>query len=332
VAFGKLASIKNNPVESQSMTGFFSHPTCLLHDNGPGHPERPERLKSIHETLEKSGLHDRLQFIEPAPAAREILAFIHPRDYIETIAEICSGIGDGHAMLDSDTSVSKDSFIAAQLAVGAAVEAVKRVSGGELSNAFCAVRPPGHHAERAEAMGFCLFNNVAIAAEWLVRAKRAEKVLIIDWDVHHGNGTQHIFYERGDVFYLSLHQWPLYPGTGREDETGEGRGRDATRNVPLPPATTEQKYLDVFCKTTEDVFTRFKPDFLLLSAGFDAHRDDPLANQQLTEAGFGQMTKFTRELAESFCAGKLVSLLEGGYNLTALAGSVVAHVEGMLAG
>ncbi len=314
------------------MTGLFSHPTCLLHDNGPGHPERPDRLKSIHETLEKSGLATRLKFFEPAPAERELLAFIHPRDYIESIAEICSRVGNGRARLDGDTSVSKDSFVAAQLAVGAAVEAVDQVSRGELANAFCAVRPPGHHAERAVAMGFCLFNNAAIAAEWLAREKRAEKVLIIDWDVHHGNGTQHLFYERGDIFYLSLHQWPLYPGTGREDEIGEGHGRGATRNVPLPPATTEQKYLDIFFKTTEDVFKKFKPDFLLLSAGFDAHRDDPLANQQLTAAGFGRMTKFARELAESFCAGKNVSLLEGGYNLTALADSVAAHVEALLDG
>jgi acetoin utilization deacetylase AcuC-like enzyme len=314
------------------MTGFFSHPTCLLHDNGPGHPERPDRLQAVHAALEKSERRVRLKSFEPAPAEREILAFIHPRDYIEDIAALCTRVGDGRAMLDGDTSVSKDSFAAARLAAGAAVTAADHVSRGELSNAFCAVRPPGHHAERAVAMGFCLFNNVAIAAEWLVRERRAEKVLIIDWDVHHGNGTQDIFYERGDIFYLSLHQWPLYPGTGREDETGEGRGRGATLNVPLPPATPEQKYLDAFYKATDEVFTKFKPDFLLLSAGFDAHRDDPLANQQLTAAGFGQMTKFTRELAESFCAGKLVSLLEGGYNLTALADSVVAHVEAMLAG
>jgi len=314
------------------MTGFFSPPICLLHDNGPGHPERPDRLEAVYEALEKSELRVRLKSFAPAPAEREILAFIHPRDYIENIVALCARVGDGRAMLDGDTSVSKDSFAAAQLAAGAAVAAADQVSRGELSNAFCAVRPPGHHAERAVAMGFCLFNNVAIAAEWLVRKRRAEKVLILDWDVHHGNGTQDIFYERGDIFYLSLHQWPLYPGTGREDETGEGRGRGATRNVPLPPATTEQKYLDAFYKAAEEVFAKFKPDFLLLSAGFDAHRDDPLANQQLTEAGFGKMTKFTLALAESFCAGKLVSLLEGGYNFTALADSVVAHVEGLLDG
>lgn len=314
------------------MTGFFSPPTCLLHNNGPGHPERPERLKAIQETLRKSGLSKQLKFLEPPAAERETLALIHPRDYIENIAEVCARTGNGIAMLDSDTAVSQGSFTAAQLAAGAAVAAVERVSRGELTNAFCAVRPPGHHAERATAMGFCLFNNAAIAAEWLVREKRAEKILIIDWDVHHGNGTQDIFYERGDIFYLSLHQWPLYPGTGREDEIGEGHGHGATRNVPLPPATTEQKYLDTFYKTAEEVFKKFKPDFVLLSAGFDAHRDDPLANLQLTAKGFGSMTKFSLELAVSFCAGKAVSLLEGGYNLTALADSVVAHLEVLSAG
>ena len=314
------------------MTGLFYHPTCLLHDNAPGHPECPERLKAIHEHLEKSDLLSKVQRFEPQPANIETLAFVHPRDYIESIERHCAAAGNDRVRLDADTTVCKDSFAAARLAAGAAVEAVDKVSRGEVRNAFCAVRPPGHHAEAATAMGFCLFNNVAIAAECLVRAKRAEKVLIVDWDVHHGNGTQHIFYERGDIYYLSLHQWPLYPGTGREDETGEGRGREATRNVPLPPATTEQKYLDAFYKAAEEVFAKFKPDFLLLSAGFDAHRDDPLANQQLTEAGFGKMTKFTLALAESFCAGKLVSLLEGGYNFTALADSVVAHVEGLLDG
>jgi len=313
------------------MTGLFHHPTCLLHDTGPGHPERPDRLKAIRERIEKSELLKKVKWLEPSPADREILAFVHPRDYIENIAQQCAAAGYGRLMLDSDTSVSKDSFVAAQLAAGAAVEAAAKVSRGELQTAFCAVRPPGHHAERATAMGFCLFNNAAIAAEWLVREKHAEKILIVDWDVHHGNGTQEIFYERGDVFYLSLHQWPLYPGTGREDETGDGKGRGANLNVPLPPATAEQKYLDAFYKTAENVFTKFHPDFLLLSAGFDAHRDDPLANLQLTEAGFGKMTEFVRELAKSFCEGKMVSLLEGGYNLTALADSVAAHLEMLIA-
>jgi len=312
------------------MTGYFHHPTFLLHDTGSGHPDRPERLQAIHEQLEKSGLLSRVKVFQPTPADLETLAFIHPRDYIENVARLCARADNGNVKQDEDTIVSRDSFLAAQLAAGASVEAAAKVSRGELSNAFCAVRPPGHHAERDAAMGFCLFNNVAIAAEWLQRENQAEKVLILDWDVHHGNGTQHIFYERGEIFYMSLHQWPLYPGTGREDEIGEGKGRGATLNVPLPPGTTEQKYLDIFCKTTENVFKKFKPDFLLISAGFDAHRDDPLASLQLTEAGFGKMTQFAAELAESFCSGKLVSLLEGGYNLTALAGSVAVHVEKLL--
>jgi acetoin utilization deacetylase AcuC-like enzyme len=312
------------------MTGLFYHPTCLLHDPGPGHPEHPERLKAIRAHLEKTDLISRVQLFEPAPAAMETLAFVHPRDYIENIERQCSAAGSGRAPLDADTFVSRHSYAAAQLAAGAAVEAAEKVSRGELRNAFCAVRPPGHHAEQARAMGFCLFNNVAIAAEWLIRHHHAEKILIIDWDVHHGNGTQDIFYERGDVFYLSLHQWPLYPATGREDEKGEGRGKGATLNVPLPPATPEQKYLDIFQKNVEQVFAKFRPDFLLLSAGFDAHRDDPLANLLLTEKAFSQMTRFVAELAGSFCDNRLVSLLEGGYNLSALANSVTVHLEQLI--
>jgi acetoin utilization deacetylase AcuC-like enzyme len=317
--------------QTQPMTGLFHHPTCLLHDAGPGHPERPDRLKAIHEHLEKSDLINKVQRFEPAPAEVETLAFVHPRDYIETVERQSAAAGSGYVALDSDTLVSQHSFVAARLAAGAAVEAADKVSRGELRNAFCAVRPPGHHAKRASAMGFCLFNNVAVATEWLIRNQRAEKILIIDWDVHHGNGTQDIFYERGEVFYVSLHQWPLYPGTGREDEKGEGRGKGATLNVPLPPATPEQKYLDIFQKTVETVFTKFRPDFLLLSAGFDAHRDDLLANLMLTEAAFGKMTGFVADLAGSLCDGRLVSVLEGGYHLTALAGSVAAHLDVLIA-
>ncbi|MDZ7289769.1 MAG: histone deacetylase [candidate division KSB1 bacterium] len=312
------------------MTGFFYHPTYLLHDAGFGHPERPERLTAIREHLEKSGLLDRVHVFEPQPADIETLAFVHPRDYIESIERHCAAAWNSHVMLDPDTSVCQHSFSAARLAAGAAMEAADKVSHGELRNAFCAVRPPGHHAERDTAMGFCLFNNVAIAVEWLIRQQRAEKILIIDWDVHHGNGTQHFFYERGDIFYLSLHQWPLYPGTGRADEIGEGLGKGATRNVPLPPATPEHTYLEVFFKTTEEVFAQFRPDFVLISAGFDAHRDDPLANLMLTEAGFGRMTQWAAELANSYCAGRMVSVLEGGYHLTALAASIAAHVEQLL--
>ncbi|NUO82472.1 histone deacetylase, partial [candidate division KSB1 bacterium] len=229
------------------------------------------------------------------------------------------------------TVVSKNSFTAARLAVGAVVAAVEQVSLGKWQNAFCAIRPPGHHAEVEQAMGFCLFNNVAIAAEWLRRKQRAERVLIIDWDVHHGNGTQNIFYERGDVFYFSAHQWPLYPGTGRAEETGNGAGAGTTQNLPIPPLTSEAEYLERFCEATREIYESFQPEFTLISAGFDAHRDDPLAHLELTEAGFAALTDHVLSLSEKYCEHRVVSVLEGGYNLTALAQSVAAHLERILA-
>lgn len=309
-------------------TGFHYHPTFLEHDTGHGHPERPARLTAIVEHLTNSGLLEKLAVRTPEPAALETIAWVHPQSHIDHIARHCSA---ELTALDSDTVVSQNSFLAARLAVGAIVDAVERVSTGEWQNAFCAVRPPGHHAEVAEAMGFCLFNNVAIAAEWLRRKGRAERVLIIDWDVHHGNGTQNIFYERGDVFYFSAHQWPLYPGTGRAEEAGSGAGAQATRNLLIPPMTPEADYCERFCAATQEIYESFQPDFTLISAGFDAHREDPLAHLQLTENGFAQMTTHVLELARTYCNQRVVSVLEGGYNLNALARSVGAHVACMLA-
>ncbi len=309
-------------------TGFFYHPACLEHDTGEGHPERPARLRAIIEHLTNVGLLDWLDVREPEPIALETIALVHPKSYIDFIARSCK---EELTLLDSDTVVSKNSFLAARLAAGAVVDAVDKVSKGEWQNAFCAVRPPGHHAEVSEAMGFCLFNNVAIGAEWLRRNGKAERVLIIDWDVHHGNGTQNIFYERGDVFYFSVHQWPLYPGTGRAEETGSRAGAQATRNLLFPPRTSEEIYLERFCEATQEIFESFQPDFALISAGFDAHREDPLAQLQLTETGFAQMTDHVLGLAKRFCGARVVSVLEGGYNLNALARSVAAHVERMLA-
>jgi acetoin utilization deacetylase AcuC-like enzyme len=228
--------------------------------------------------------------------------------------------------------VSQHSFAVAHLAASAAVAAVDQVSSGKWQNAFCAVRPPGHHAELDRAMGFCLFNNVAIAAEWLRHHHRAERVLIIDWDVHHGNGTQNIFYERGDVFYLSAHEWPLYPGTGRKDETGAGAGKGATLNVPIAPHTEAADYVSQFTAAVQEVFSAFRPDFTIISAGFDAHRDDPLAHLQLTETDFARMTTWVLQLAHEHCQDRVVSVLEGGYHLSALAHCVAAHLECMIAG
>ena len=309
------------------MTAFYYHPTCLEHTTGPGHPERPARLTAILEKLQQSGTLQQLQQFEPQASPKETLALVHPLPYIELIETAAS---NGPSRLDSDTTASERSFEAARLAAGAAVAAVENVASGEVRNAFCAMRPPGHHAEVEQAMGFCLFNNVAIAAEHLVRSRLAERVLIIDWDVHHGNGTQHIFYERGDIFYLSLHQWPLYPGTGRADETGHGAGAGTTRNVLLAPDTAEQDYFDQFQRAVEETFQQFRPDFVLLSAGFDAHHRDPLASLNLSESGFASMTDFTLDCADQFSSGKLVSLLEGGYDLEALAASVEAHVKCLL--
>lgn len=306
------------------MTGFYYHSQFLKHDTGEGHPERTARLEAIMSHLNAAGVLAQVKIIEPKPAAIAAIANVHARDYIEWIKQSCS---PPLCSLDADTVVSEHSFVAAQLAVGAAIDAVDQVSSGKLHNAFCAVRPPGHHAEISTAMGFCLFNNVAIAADWLLRNGRAEHVLIIDWDVHHGNGTQSIFYERGEVYFLSFHEWPLYPGTGRESETGIGAGLGATRNVTIAPYTAEANYLERFFAEVDEVYGKFKPDVVLISAGFDAHLHDPLAHLRLTESGFARMTEFVLQLAQVSCQGKVVSLLEGGYHLEGLARSVAAHVE-----
>ena len=306
------------------MTGLFYHPQFLLHDPGFGHPERPERLRAILAELESSQLLSRLAQFEPSPASQDALQLIHPRDYVGHIENACRR---APAALDSDTVVSTASFEAARLAVGAAVQACEVVATGHLANAFCAVRPPGHHAEPQLAMGFCLFSNVAIAAAWLRSRQLAERVLIVDWDVHHGNGTQAATYERGDICFLSFHQWPLYPGTGRPEETGMGEGTGWNRNVTFAPNTTESDYLKTFSATVKKVFDEFTPDFILVSAGFDAHRDDPLANLNLTETAYGQMTELVVSLARQCAGGRIVSVLEGGYNLSALARSVSKHVQ-----
>jgi acetoin utilization deacetylase AcuC-like enzyme len=314
-------------------TGLVTHPDYLKHNAGPGHPESPERLKAIEAHLLKSGLMDQLTAVAVAQQSEQYLApwidAVHAAGYREAVHRAVPP--QGIRYLDADTGLSPGSWPAAMTAVGGILSAVDQVMSGRVSNAFCAVRPPGHHAESNRGMGFCLFNNVAIAARYLQRHHKIGKVAIVDWDVHHGNGTQEIFYEDPTVFYISTHQYPLYPGTGSEAEIGKGAGKGYTLNCPMPAGRDDDDYTAVFVKTIVPALKRFGPEFVIISAGFDAHRDDPLAGMNVTEAGFGELTRQVRGIADDVCRGRIVSCLEGGYNLPALARSVEAHLLALLA-
>ncbi|MFQ6114139.1 MAG: histone deacetylase [bacterium] len=310
-----------------SRTGIVYHEDYLKHDTGGGHPERSQRLENLITYLNKAGILSELVKVPATPGELNWIEQIHPKAYIDYVQNSC---GQGLSYLDSDTVVSRESFHVALLAVGGAVNACNAVMKGEIDHAFCAIRPPGHHAERTRAMGFCLFNNVAIAARYLQNHHPVEKVCIIDWDVHHGNGTQSVFYDDPSVFYISIHQHPLYPGTGRAEEQGREAGEGATLNFPSPAGFGDREYSNIFEREIAPAVRDFKPDFILISAGFDAHREDPLANMQVTEEGFGEMTAVVKSLAQECCQGRMISLLEGGYNLDALAQSVQAHLIKMM--
>ncbi|MSS71647.1 MAG: histone deacetylase [Candidatus Latescibacteria bacterium] len=305
-------------------TAFLHHPDCLLHDVSPFHPENPERLRAVLDWIESSDLSDRLLWTTPDPAEVRWVEKIHNPNYVQAVQEACEK-GGGH--FDADTAVVPASYRAALLAVGAALRAVDLVASGEAQNAFCAVRPPGHHAERSRAMGFCLFNTIAIAARYAQEQHRLKRILIVDWDVHHGNGTQHAFERDPTVFFFSTHQHPHYPGTGLVNEMGIGPGEGYTLNVPLPPGCGDEEYEAAFREKLRPSATWFSPDLVLISAGFDAHRDDPLSSMQVTERGFETMTRTVRRIADDLCGGRLVSLLEGGYDLDALAHCVETHVR-----
>jgi acetoin utilization deacetylase AcuC-like enzyme len=307
-------------------TGFLYDEYCLLHDTGPGHPERPARLRAIREGLERRGLWDRLLHIPAEKAKLEWIEAVHPQQHIATMEGISLS---GGGMVDADTVLSAESYDAALLAAGGAVAGCAAVMNGGCDTTFVAMRPPGHHAERDHAMGFCLFNNVAIAARYLQREHGLERIAILDWDVHHGNGTQHIFENDPTVLYISIHQHPLYPGTGMRSETGIGAGDGFTLNIPLPAGCGDEEYKGVF-PTVEAKIRDFSPDFFLISAGFDAHRDDPLANMLVTADGFRWMMRSMLDLAAAECNGRLVAVLEGGYHLEALAESVGVCIEEML--
>ncbi len=298
----------------------------MQHETGLGHPECPERSRAIIDRVENSDLQSVLQWRRPDPADRSWLESNHDEGYVRYVEEACLS---GRAGLDADTPISHDSYRVAQLAVGAALEAVDAVMMGECDNAFCATRPPGHHAEEAKAMGFCLFNNVAIAARYARRHYKLDRVLIFDWDVHHGNGTQASFYDDPQVFFSSVHQYPFYPGTGAEEERGAGKGRGTTLNFPVSQGTDGKKVREIMSGPLAEAVQQFKPELILLSAGFDAHREDPLGQLFLETEDYGAMTQQLRHLADETCDGRLVSLLEGGYNLKSLAESVEAHLRAL---
>ncbi len=308
-------------------TGLIVHPAYLEHRTGPGHPECPERLTAIASHLEKTGLRKTL--VEVTPAARPDLSdwvtTVHTPTYYRTLQTRLPK--QGAIYLDTDTPYSPRSLAATERAVCGLLSAADGVMDGTFRNAFCAVRPPGHHAEADRAMGFCMINSVAVCARYLQQKYGLARIMIVDWDVHHGNGTQHLFYNDPTIFYFSTHQFPFYPGTGLANERGKGEGEGTTLNCPLQAGSGDKEILRCFESDLAAAAARFRPDFILLSAGFDAHRDDPLAHLEVTEDGFGEMTGIVASLASTYCSGRVVSCLEGGYNLAALARSVARHLE-----
>ncbi len=309
-------------------TGIVRSPQFRRHRTGRAHPERAERLEAIDRRLEESGLLNRLTPIEPSPAERRWIETIHPREYVRQVEEACRA--EVPQVDDADTVICSESFDVAVLAVGGALALVDAVVAGNVDNGFAAVRPPGHHAERDRTMGFCLFNNVAIAARYAQRQHGLERVMILDWDVHHGNGTQHIFEEDPSVLFCSLHQYPHYPGTGAASETGRGAGKGTTVNLPMAAGTGDAEWVAAFDKQVPARARAFRPDIVLISAGFDAHARDPLSQTLLSEAGFVALTERVQSLAAEYCGGRLAGLLEGGYDLEGLASSVESHLEALL--
>ncbi len=304
--------------------GLVCHPDYLKHHAGQQHPERPSRLEAVMQALDASHTTESMTNLDIHHDAEAWIAKVHELDHIHTVAAACQ---HDRAALDPDTVVCRESYAAALKAVAGTLAAADAVMAGELPQAFCAVRPPGHHAEAHKAMGFCLFNNVAILARYLQLQHGVDNVLIVDWDVHHGNGTQHIFEDDSSVLYISTHQYPYYPGTGAVTETGQGNGKGFTMNFPLPPGSDDAVYLDVFEQHLLPRALEYRPDVVLVSAGFDAHRDDPLAQMRVTETGYRRMTQVVKQIAAT-CSGKrLISVLEGGYDLDALGRSVTTHVN-----
>lgn len=311
------------------MLRIYTNSVFHRHDTGVGHPETSSRLDAAMKGVERAGANDRvIRDAEIHPDTGRIIAKVHSREYERELEEACRA---GYRLFHSlDNPISSSTFAAARAAVATALAAADSVWRGEKSSrAFVVARPPGHHAERAEAMGFCFFNTIACVAEWLREQQGVERVFIFDFDVHHGNGTQHLFEERDDVYYASMHRYPFYPGTGAATEIGIGKGRGFTKNIPFDGGTGDATYLRAVEDEIVPIIDDYRPNVILLSAGFDAHRRDPLGGMKVTEQAYGEITRRIVETAERHCQGRVLSLLEGGYDMEGLAASVAEHVAAM---
>ena len=335
LAIAMIAGPRSTPQRPARAAATAERPTGLLYDDlylrhlagDTGHPERPERLTAVLGGLEKAGILSTLVRIPARPATDDELALAHDRAYIDLVKRELANVQGVRELSTGDTDVTRESLAAARAAVGGVLNAADAVASGRMKNAFCAVRPPGHHATRTRGMGFCIFNNVAIAARYLQKVHGIRRVLIVDFDYHHGNGTQDIFYDDDSVFYFSTHHYGAYPGTGSAAETGTGKGVGTTLNVPLPPGASDAQILAAFEQQLVPAARRFKPDFILVSAGFDGMRRDLLGQFDITPAGYTAITRVIVRLADELCQGRIVSVLEGGYRLDGLAESVAAHVK-----
>ncbi len=314
--------------QAQWRTGFVYSDEFLKHVMAPGHPEKPERLDAIVAQLKRE-LWPKLVHIEPSPIELKWVETVHDRRYIDAVKRVSEA---GGGLLDQgDTRACEHTYRVAMLAAGGALRAVDAVMAKKVRNAFCALRPPGHHALRRRAMGFCILNNVAIAAKYIQSRYELKKVLIIDWDVHHGNGTEAAFYDDPTVLYFSIHRGPFfYPGTGSADRRGEDKGLGTNINVPLPAGTSNDEWLEAFRDALPKAAKKFKPDFILISAGFDAYERDPLGGMRVTEQGYAEMTGIVLGLAGELCDGRVVAMLEGGYDTKGLARCVEAQLRVMM--
>ncbi|NOQ46354.1 MAG: histone deacetylase [Desulfobulbaceae bacterium] len=302
-------------------TAVYRDDLFLAHNPGLDHPESSDRLRVIYDELDKEKGSDIFIYPQFDKASLDIIGLNHAQELIQRVADTA---GRTHDFLDADTRTSEESFDAACLAVGALIDGVRRIDEGEIDNAFCLVRPPGHHAEYDRSMGFCLFNNVAVAARWALKELGLNRVMILDWDLHHGNATQHSFYDTDKVLYCSTHQYPYYPGTGAVMETGSGPGQGYTVNVPLGGGQGDTEFARIYNELFVPVTRKYKPQLILISCGFDIYDGDPLGAMKVTPAGFAYMTRVMVDLADELCDGKLLVTLEGGYNLTGMRDGALA--------